>query len=135
MLRDHGQSTKYHHDWVGWNGRMDGIQAAVLSVKLRHLDDWNEARRYNAQRYRERLGTNDGVRLIKTSEANEHVYHLSVVRVANRKAVMAALVDSGIGCGIHYPVPIHLTKAYKNLADELMKILEAKENGLLTGTD
>lgn len=112
MLRDHGQAKKYYHDLVGWNGRMDGIQGAVLSVKLRRLPDWNEARRAHAKRYRELLSGIDGITLPYEAEYGRHVYHLYVVRVADRDGFMRALAERGVHCGIHYPQPLHLQKAY-----------------------
>lgn len=112
MLRDHGQAKKYYHDLVGWNGRMDGIQGAVLSVKLRHLPAWNEARRAHAKRYRELLSGLDGIVLPAEAEYGRHVYHLYVVRVADRDGFMKALAERGVHCGIHYPLPLHLQKAY-----------------------
>lgn len=115
MLRDHGQSRKYHHDVVGWNGRMDGIQGAVLSIKLEHIDEWNAARRKHAALYHELLVGESSVRLVRTGAHNEHVHHLMVARVADRPTVMAQLKEHGVGCGIHYPVPIHLTEAYADL--------------------
>jgi dTDP-4-amino-4,6-dideoxygalactose transaminase len=99
---------------IGWNARMDGIQGAVLNVKLKHLPAWNEARRKNAKRYTELFSTIDKV--IEPVEAiyAKHVYHVYTVRVQNREKLMAALTEKGISCGIHYPVPIHLQEAYLN---------------------
>ena len=114
MLRDHGQEKKYIHSFVGWNGRMDGIQGAVLSVKLRHLDEANDARRRNAERYATHLDGVSGVRLPGEAEYARHVYHVYAVRVAERDAVMDRLKESGIGCGIHYPIPLHLQAAYRD---------------------
>ncbi|GBC63771.1 erythromycin biosynthesis sensory transduction p rotein eryC1 [Desulfonema ishimotonii] len=115
MLRDHGQSEKYRHHLVGWNARMDGIQGAVLSVKLKHLEKWNAARRANAGFYRELLGNRAGLLLPGEAEYARHVYHIYAVRVQNRDALISALAEDGIFCGIHYPVPIHLTEAYQGL--------------------
>ncbi len=115
MLRDHGQSKKYHHEAVGWNGRMDGIQGAVLSVKLKRLDAISDARRRHAQTYRSLLADIDGITLPVEADYAKHVYHVYAVRVANRDAVMETLKSKGIGCGIHYPVPLHLQAAYKDL--------------------
>ena len=113
MLRDHGQRTKYHHDLVGWNCRMDGIQAAVLGVKLRHLEEWTEARRRNARAYCEMLSDVDSVLTPQEAGYARHVYHLFVVRVPDRDRVLKELSDAGIHCGIHYPVPVHLQRAYR----------------------
>ncbi len=114
MLRDHGQRTKYHHDLIGWNCRMDGIQAAVLSVKLKHLDDWNDARRSNAQSYRELLKNTTKVLVPKEAEYARHVYHLFVVRVPDRDRVVEELARARVQSGIHYPVPIHRQIAYQD---------------------
>ena len=115
MLRDHGQPRKYYHEMVGWNARMDGLQGAVLSAKLKHIDTWNEARRRNAQLYNEMLASGNGVILPKEAEFARHIYHIYAIRVRNRDAVMAALGQKGIATGIHYPVPLHLTGAYQSL--------------------
>ena len=115
MLRDHGQPRKYYHDLVGWNARMDGLQGAVLSAKLKHIDTWNEARRRNARLYNELLASGNGVILPKEAESAKHVYHIYAIRVRNRDAAMAALGQKDIATGIHYPVPLHLTGAYRSL--------------------
>ena len=115
MLRDHGQSKKYHHDVIGWNDRMDGIQGAILSAKLKHLSAWNEARGKHAQLYTKLLRGADGVVVPEEAPYARHIYHVYAVRVQNRDQLMNALGEKGIGCGIHYPVPIHLTEAYKYL--------------------
>ena len=112
VFRDHGQPKKYYHDRIGWNARMDGFQGAVLSVKLKYLNKWNEARRSHAKLYNELLkGLNN---LILPTEADyaRHVYHLYAIRVQNRDALIDSLAEKGISCGIHYPVPIHLQQAY-----------------------
>ncbi len=115
MLRDHGQAEKYYHEMEGYNGRLDSIQAGILSVKLKHLAAWNEERRKCAVRYGELLGSNEGVVLPQESAWSRAVYHLYVVRVANREQVQRQLAEVGIGTGIHYPVPLHLQKAYGRL--------------------
>jgi dTDP-4-amino-4,6-dideoxygalactose transaminase len=115
MVRDHGQKSKYYHSVIGWNARMDGIQAAILSVKLRHLPQWNAARQRNAQRYNTLF---KGMKEVMTpSEAKyaKHVYHLYVLRVKNRDHLIASLSEEGIYCGIHYPVAVHLQEAYRFL--------------------
>jgi dTDP-4-amino-4,6-dideoxygalactose transaminase len=114
VLRDHGQVRKYYHTMVGWNCRMDGIQAAVLGVKLRHLARGNELRRAHAAQYDRALQQADVVAPHK-AEYTEHVYHIYAVRVQERDEVMNALEGEGIGCGIHYPVPVHLQPAYERL--------------------
>jgi dTDP-4-amino-4,6-dideoxygalactose transaminase len=115
MLRDHGQSKKYHHDVIGWNDRMDGIQGAILSAKLKHLSAWNEARGRNAQLYTKLLRGADGVVVPEEAPSVRHIYHVYALRVQNRDKLMNALGEKGISCGIHYPVPIHLTDAYSFL--------------------
>ena len=118
MLRDHGQPKKYYHDYIGWNGRMDGFQGSVLSVKLKHLPAWNEARRKNAKLYNQLLVDTDGVMIPQEADYVRHIYHIYAVRIQRRSALMNALAEKGISCGIHYPVPIHLQKAYSSLGLE-----------------
>ncbi|RYD62870.1 MAG: erythromycin biosynthesis sensory transduction protein eryC1, partial [Verrucomicrobiaceae bacterium] len=115
MLRDHGQSRKYHHAMPGWNSRMDGIQAAVLGLKLPRLDGGNRLRRGHAARYAELLDGVGNVILPVTRDTSQHVYHLHVIQVEERERVISAFQKSGIGYGIHYPVPIHLQPAYAAL--------------------
>ena len=116
MLRDHGQAQKYYHDIEGYNGRLDGIQAGILKVKLRHLASWNEQRRESASRYRERTAPiGERIRLPHEPPWSKAVYHLFVVRVDNREQLQRQLADADIGTGIHYPVPLHLQKAYSHL--------------------
>ena len=115
MFRDHGQSQRYYHDLVGWNGRMDGLQGAVLSVKIKYLEEWNNKRRENAKRYNKYLSGLDGIILPQEADYARHIYHIYSIRVKNRDRVMEALVEKGINCGIHYPVPVHLQKAYEFL--------------------
>jgi dTDP-4-amino-4,6-dideoxygalactose transaminase len=115
MLRDWGQSKKYHHDTLGFNYRMDGIQGAILRVKLRHLDDWTEARRQNAKRYNEVL-KDSGLALPIETQGNRHVYYVYVVRVPNREAMQKHLLGNDIHSAIHYPHPVHLEKAFEHLA-------------------
>lgn len=115
MLRDHGQSKKYHHAVVGWNGRMDGIQGAVLSVKLRHLAAANEARRRNAALYASLLVGEEGIILPREAEGRRHVFHVYATRVRNRDTVLQELEKRDVHCGIHYPIPVHLQEAYRHL--------------------
>lgn len=115
MCRDHGQTKKYYHGMIGWNARMDGIQGAVLSVKLKYLYEWNEARREHAQHYNELLSPLYDVIEPYTADYAKHVYHIYAVRVKQRDRVMAALLEKGISCGMHYPVPVHLQEAYRFL--------------------
>ena len=115
VLRDHGQSKKYHHSVVGWNARMDGIQGAILSIKLRHLAEGNKARRAHAALYDRLLADESRVVLPTVARASEHVYHIYAVRVKNRDQVLAKMNARGLNCAIHYPVPIHLQEAYRPL--------------------
>jgi len=111
-LRDHGQVKKYYHSLVGWNGRMDGIQAAVLRVKLSRLSKRNEERRRNAQRYSEQLSRLDQIQVPVEAAERYHVYHVYALRLKRRDLLKNFLAEKGIGCGIHYPVPVHLQEAY-----------------------
>jgi len=115
MFRDHGQAKKYYHSVVGWNGRMDGIQGAILSIKLKHLNSWTEARRAHARGYNEAFAHVHGVLTPKEAAQRKHVYHLYVLRVRNRDRVLKSLAERGVSCGIHYPVPLHLQDAYASL--------------------
>jgi dTDP-4-amino-4,6-dideoxygalactose transaminase len=115
MLRDHGQSAKYFHDIEGYNGRLDAIQAGLLRVKLRHLPDWNEQRRARACTYSQLFAGAEKVILPLVPRWSRPVYHLYVVRVAERARVQKALASAGIGTGIHYPTPLHLSRAYQAL--------------------
>lgn len=112
VIRDHGSPRKYEHEVVGVNSRLDTLQAVVLSAKLRRLAAWNAARRAAAERYDILLSGLDGVARPRTLDGNEHVWHLYVVRVPDRDRVLKELQAAGIGAGIHYPVPIHLTAAF-----------------------
>jgi dTDP-4-amino-4,6-dideoxygalactose transaminase len=114
MLRDHGQRRKYHHELVGYNARIGEIQAAVLRVKLRYLDDWNAARRRHAERYR-RLLAASGVRLLDEVRTGVAVHHLFPIFTPQRDHLQQQLGARGVGTGIHYPVPIHLQPAYADL--------------------
>jgi dTDP-4-amino-4,6-dideoxygalactose transaminase len=114
-LRNYGSEVKYHHPELGFNSRLDTLQAVVLSAKLPHLAAWNEARRGAARRYDTLLAGVGGVSLPATLPGNEHVWHLYVVRVPRRDEVLARLAREGIGAGIHYPIPIHLQPAFRHL--------------------
>lgn len=114
-LRNYGSEVKYHHPETGFNSRLDTLQAVVLSAKLKRLAAWNEARRAAAARYDALLADLDEVVLPATLDENEHVWHLYVVRVAERDRVLRALNEAGIGAGIHYPVPVHLQGAFASL--------------------
>jgi dTDP-4-amino-4,6-dideoxygalactose transaminase len=115
MLRDHGQQKKYQHALIGWNARMDGIQGAVLSVKLKHLVEWNEARIINARIYNELLADVNGVITPQEADYAKHVYHIYAIRVQDRDRLLNTLAEKDIHCGIHYPFPVHLQEAYHNL--------------------
>jgi dTDP-4-amino-4,6-dideoxygalactose transaminase len=112
VLRDHGQTKKYHHEVEGYNGRLDAIQAGLLHAKLAHLADWNLQRRERAVEYNRLLAGNDGLILPYEPSWSRAVYHLYVVRTENRDGMMNHLKKAGIGTGIHYPIPLHLQKAY-----------------------
>jgi dTDP-4-amino-4,6-dideoxygalactose transaminase len=112
VLRDHGQATKHQHSTIGWNAKMDGIQAAVLSLKLRRLAESNGARRAHALFYDELLAEESRVIRPAVAPHNVHVFHIYAVRVKDRDGVMERMKIRGVNCGIHYPVPIHLQKAY-----------------------
>jgi len=118
MLRNYGQSEKYSYDFVGVNSRIDEIQAAVLRVKLRHLDRWNERRRASAKLFGEFLD-GSGVTLPVEKEYARHVYHLYVVRCPNRDELQQKLTEEGIQTLIHYPVPVHKQNAYRNVCKGL----------------
>lgn len=116
MIRDHGQAKKYYHDIEGYNGRLDSIQAGWLSVKLRHLAKWNESRRALANSYHELFADAKDSLIVPVEAAwTKGVYHLYVVRVQDREALQAHLAEAGIGTGVHYPIPLHLQKAYEHL--------------------
>ena len=116
MIRDHGQAKKYYHDVEGYNGRLDAIQAGILQEKLKHLPEWNALRRVRAAEYNRLLEASDGIRQVPFEpEWSRAVYHLYVIRVSRRDGLMADLKASGIGTGIHYPIPLHLQHAYESL--------------------
>jgi dTDP-4-amino-4,6-dideoxygalactose transaminase len=116
MLRDHGQAKKYYHDVEGYNGRLDAMQAGFLLVKLAHLASWNTARRERAAAYNQLFESLEGA-VISPFEPSwsRAVYHLYVVRANDRAGLMEHLKKAAIGSGIHYPIPLHLQKAYKYL--------------------
>ncbi len=112
VLRVHGGREKYYHDLVGINSRLDALQAAVLLVKMRHLDEWHGGRRKNAAYYDDRLSRINGVTVPYVEPHNESVYNQYVIRVRNRDAVRAFLRENGVGCDVYYPVPLHLQKCF-----------------------
>jgi dTDP-4-amino-4,6-dideoxygalactose transaminase len=116
MIRDHGQAKKYYHDIEGYNGRLDSIQTGILSVKLKHLADWNTKRRERAAEYNHLLAASKaGVQAPCEPSWSRAVYHLYVVRTDDREGLMTYLGKAGIGTGIHYPIPLHMQRAYAEL--------------------
>ena len=125
MLRQHGMRRRYHHDEVGWNARMDGLQGAILSVKLKYIDKWNHARRAVARRYHALFhaaglvesGTRPlhGLVLPHEVAGSRHVWHQYVIRTAKRDALREFLTERRIGSEIYYPVPLHMQEALKEL--------------------
>jgi dTDP-4-amino-4,6-dideoxygalactose transaminase len=114
MLANHGRLEKYTHKMEGVNSRLDGLQAAILRVKLRHLDEWNQSRRRHADFYFETLSGSE-LRMPVVDENAQPVWHLFVVRVSDREAFQQKLKDEGIATGVHYPIPLHLQPAYEYL--------------------
>jgi len=115
VLRDHGQHRKYYHSQIGWNARMDGIQGAVLSVKLKHLDVSNVKRHAHALLYEQLLGETEEVITPDEASYGRHIFHVYATRVQNRNQILQAMADKGISCAIHYPIPVHLQEAYSFL--------------------
>ncbi|MCW8824298.1 MAG: DegT/DnrJ/EryC1/StrS family aminotransferase, partial [Ignavibacteriaceae bacterium] len=123
-LREHGQSKKYYHETYGHNYRMEGIQGAVLGVKLKYIDKWTNERRRVAQKYREVLGNLERITLPKELSGNKHVYHLYVIRINTnnqqknqklRDNLQSYLQENKISTGLHYPVPLHLQDCFNHL--------------------
>jgi len=115
MLRDHGQSRKYHHEIEGFNSRLDSIQAGFLDVKLKRLSEWNEMRRACAKTYGELLSGADGVIVPEERADAKHVYHLYIIRVKDRDGLQKRLGEAGVATGLHYPLPLHLQNAYRGM--------------------
>lgn len=135
MIRDHGQGKKYYHDMEGYNGRLDAIQAGILSVKLKHLAKWNEARRNLAQTYNNLFSKlTDAVVIPYEPSWSRAVFHLYVIRVSQREQLQKRLAESGIGTGIHYPIPLHLQAAYRELGYQRgdFPVAEAAAEGILS---
>ncbi len=128
-LRDYGRSDKYHHDEIGYNSRLDTIQAAILKVKLRRLDKWNELRRQNAEFYNELLGEISEIITPVEKDYAKHVYHVYAVRIrgSDRDNVVEQLKKNNIGVIVHYPIPLHLQKAYKELGYKKGDFLVSEE--------
>ncbi|MDD2519438.1 MAG: DegT/DnrJ/EryC1/StrS family aminotransferase [Kiritimatiellae bacterium] len=115
MLRDWGCPQRYHHDLKGFNYRLEGIQGAVLGVKMNYIEGWTEKRRAAAKLYREQLAQVPGVRLPTDAADRRHVYHVFAVFVHNRDEVVRRMQEAGVGVGIHYPIPVHLQKCFAEL--------------------
>jgi len=126
LLRDHGSAKKYHHDIIGYNFRLEGIQGAVLNVKLKYLDGWNNLRREHAAAYNSLLNDTNLI-LPREMDYARHIYHLYVVQSERRDELMKALNDADIQTGIHYPIPIHLQRAYAFLGYEEGAFPEAEK--------
>jgi dTDP-4-amino-4,6-dideoxygalactose transaminase len=122
MTANHGRMSKYEHEFEGVNSRMDTLQAAILRVKLRHLDAWNEARRGAAAHYVHALRGVNGLQLPAVLADAEMVWHLFVIRVDDRDRIQASLKQAGIATGVHYPVPLHKQPAYRHKANGLGKL-------------
>ena len=128
-LRDYGKSDKYHHDEIGYNSRLDTIQAAILKVKLRRLDKWNELRRQNAEFYNELLGEISEIITPVEKDYAKHIYHVYAVKIrgSDRDNVVEQLKKNNIGVIVHYPIPLHLQKAYKELGYKKGDFLVSEE--------
>lgn len=134
LLGAHGSPSRYQHTELGFNSRLDTLQAVVLSAKLRRLEEWNRARRAAAARYGDLLAGLPAVRRPVVADGNEPVWHLYVVRVPDRDRILAQLHAAGIGAGIHYPTPVHLTGAFASLgyAKGAFPVAEAAAGELLS---
>ncbi|MCP5005451.1 MAG: DegT/DnrJ/EryC1/StrS family aminotransferase, partial [Planctomycetes bacterium] len=115
LLRDHGQTKKYYHEIEGYNGRIDAIQAGILQVKIRYMTNWNKNRRQLADGYNELLKNINGIRTPYEPEWSKAVYHLYVIRTRKRDELQQHLTRNNIATGLHYPIPLHLQKAYERL--------------------
>ena len=123
LLREYGQREKYKHELIGYNSRLDELQAAILRVKLKYLDAWNEKRRVNAKMYNELLGDmHDLISLPIEVEGRKHVYHLYVIRIKQREKLRDFLSVKGIATGVHYPIPVHRQPSYMNLMKDIPKL-------------
>ncbi len=128
MLRNYGQEKRYYHSIKGFNSRLDEIQAAILSVKLKHLDNWNKRRREIASMYGT-LITNPLIRKPREMEYGRHIYHLYPIRVSRRDELQNYLDSNGIQTVIHYPIPVHLQKSYADLGKRKGSYPEAETHG------
>lgn len=115
LLRLHGERPRYHNKVVGVCGRLDALQAVVLSVKLKRLDEWNKRRAEVAELYNKHFEANDKIATPPVSEGNSHIYHQYTIRIPERDSVATKLAEQGIGCGVYYPVPLHLQECFADL--------------------
>jgi dTDP-4-amino-4,6-dideoxygalactose transaminase len=135
MLRDHGSYQKYIHvSPEGWNGRLDSLQCAILDIKLKKLEAWNAKRQQVAAWYNERLAGDERIITPVVPQGRDHVYHLYIVRVPERNRVLKELAAREIGCGLHYPIPLHLQTAYRDLGylEGDLPVTEATAAAILT---
>lgn len=127
MLRDHGQTRKNQHDLIGWNSRMDGLQAAILSIMLRYLDEGNRIRKLNARHYHQALSCNSKLKLPGECAGTSHAWHIYAIRVSDRDALLRDFSKNGIGYGLHYPVPVHRQPAYRAYANQKCDLSAAEQ--------
>ncbi len=132
LLRNYGQKIKYHHIIKGTNSRLDTLQAAILDVKLKYLDKWNEKRRENAKMYTKLLKEINTIKTPFEHKDSEHVYHLYVIQCNNRDELQKYLQNKGVSTGIHYPIPIHLQDAYKEFNNKSYRITEDLSKKILS---
>ncbi len=132
-LRDHGRLNKYEHDIVGYNFRMDGIQAGILQVKLNYIEKWTRNRQKNAQYY-DSIFNDLGIKIIQSFDNSEPVYHLYVIQIDDRDKVMESLKEKKISCGVHYPLPLHHQPAFKylNYGKDSLPYTESAANRILS---
>jgi dTDP-4-amino-4,6-dideoxygalactose transaminase len=126
MARAHGSSKKYHSDFLGWNSRLDELQAALLRVKLPHLDRWNSQRAERAERYSEALADMEEIVLPHAAPGRSHVFHQYTIRIPQRDAVQQMLKEQGIESAVHYPIPLHLQPMYSSLGYQEGSLPEAE---------
>lgn len=132
LIRNHGSAKKYHHDILGHNFRLDSIQAAVLAIKLPHLDEWNAKRREHAAFYDAQLKNLPGISVHEVEADTVPVYHLYVIKVRDRKVVQKALEEANVGFGIHYPIPIHKQPAYAQFNSESYPVSEKLAESIIS---
>lgn len=132
-LRDHGRTSKYEHDEIGFGDRIDALQAAILRTKLDHLNEWTEARRAHARQYDQLLAGTEVIRPFQAPNVR-HVYHLYVIRVPRRDQMLEHLRSKGIDAGIHYPVPVHRQPAYlkEGYGDSSLPVTEQIANEVVS---